>query len=33
MRGKAYRIARSVPQCHPLANTFEKHLLTDHLSA
>ena len=33
MRGKAYRIARLAPQCRPLANTCEKYLLTDHLSA
>ena len=32
MHGKAQRIARSAPQCRPLANTCEKHLLTDHLS-
>jgi len=33
MHGKAKRIARSAPQCRPLANTCEKHLLTTHLSA
>jgi len=33
MHGKAYRIASSALWCLPLANTCEKHLLTDHLSA